>query len=248
VAVYKIWALSLNLFFVSGYATDIRATAFAALKPNPAGGFSTMILLRTGALVSLMVLGLGSAAEVTLKPDFKGYPALNVVEYRKHLESNLPDFKQYPARATFTGKPAKVVLDTPEAKQFRTRLREAAKRPADFAGEYVLAGWGCGTSCEQGAAVNLRTGHVVFLPGSVCCNGDEEERTQYRKDSRLWIAYGRVNEGDPYGRHYYEFTGREFKLVRTVPMEDTYMKDFGPRMRKGLEEAMRSIGQKRAGP
>lgn len=156
-----------------------------------------------------------------------------------------PDFKDYPVKEAYAGKPAGVVLDTPEARQFRTRLREAAKRPADFAGENVLVLWGCGTSCEHGAAVNLRTGRVVFLPGSVCCNGDEEDRIQYRKDSRLWVAYGLIDEGEQYGKHYYEFTGRKFKLIRTVPMENTYLKDFDPRVGKELEEAAKLLEQKR---
>lgn len=70
-----------------------------------------MTLLRVGLLVLLMAFGLGSFAK----------------------EVRTPDFKDYPAKSVFSGKPAKVILDTPEAKGFRTRLREAAKRPADFA-------------------------------------------------------------------------------------------------------------------
>jgi hypothetical protein len=44
---------------------------------------------------------------------------------------------------------------------------------------------------------------------------------------------------------FYVFTGREFKHVRTVPMEDTHMKDFGIKLRKGLEDGMHTLEQKR---
>lgn len=106
-----------------------------------------------------------------------------------------------------------------------------------------MALWGCGMSCTHGAVVNLRTGRAVSLPGSVCCSGDEEDRLQYHKDSRLFIAYGRIDEGKTYGKHFYEFTGREFKHLRTIALEDTYMKDFGVKMRKGFEDAQVVLDQ-----
>lgn len=181
----------------------------------------TTTTLRIGMLVALMTFALSSAAK----------------------EVRSPNFKDYPAKATYSGSPAKVILDTHDAKQFRTRLRQAAKQPADFAGDNVLALWGCGTTCVYGAAVNLRTGHVVPLPGSICCSGDEEERLQYHKGSRLLIAYGRIDEGEPYGKHYYEFTGHEFKHIRTIAMEDTYLRDFDAKMREGFENAQEALSQ-----
>ncbi|MHB1143708.1 MAG: S1C family serine protease [Thiobacillus sp.] len=186
----------------------------------------TMTTLRIGMLIALMTFNLSSAAK----------------------EVRSPDFKDYPAKATFSGSPAKVILDTQDAKQFRTRLRQAAKQPADFAGDNVLALWGCGTTCVFGAAVNLRTGHVVPLPGSICCSGDEEERLQYHKGSRLLIAYGRINEGEPYGKHYYEFTGLEFRHIRTIAMEDTYLRDFDTKMREGFKDAQKILSQQNVEP
>lgn len=80
-------------------------------------------------------------------------------------DNRAPQFDDYPAKGTFTGSnPAKVMLDTREARNFRTTLREFADKPADFSGHYVLAHWGCGMACAEGAVIDQRTGRVVFTP------------------------------------------------------------------------------------
>lgn len=172
----------------------------------------------------------------------KGYKSLSVLEYRKHQETSLPKFEQHPAREGFIGKAAKVVLDTPGKRMFRTRLRDAATTPVNFAGDHVLAIWGCGTNCIMGAAISLKTGRVVELPGSVSGwlgGGDESEKLEYRKDSRLLIASGFINEGEEYGRFYYEFTGREFKLIRTLPVNRTaHTERMGIKIRQELEKTV----------
>lgn len=167
--------------------------------------------------------------------------AMDGIAYGKRL----PDFKDYPSGVTYTGKSAAVILDTADARQFRTRLREAAKRPPDFAGEYVLALFGCGTNCIFGAAVSKKTGHAAFLPGSVCCwhgEGEEEDKLQFRLDSRLLIARGSVNENALYGSFYYVFDGRKFNLARFVPAErEAHQKRFGERMWQGFAEAEKTL-------
>jgi len=130
----------------------------------------------------------------------------------------LPRFQDLPAGARYTGPRAAVQLSTPQARLFRTRLREATRQPANFAGEQVLAVWGCGTICVEGAAVNLRTGRVVFLPGSICCWMGREERLELRVDSRLLVTRGVIGETGQYGLHYHEFTGTTFRHLRTVPV------------------------------
>lgn len=132
--------------------------------------------------------------------------------------TRVPTFSDYPVKAVYSGKAATVVLDSEDAKMFRTRLREGIKRPTNFAGEHVLVLFGCGTSCLSGAVVSRRTGQVVlFLPGgSVCCWYGEGSPVLYERDSRLLITNGLIDEGEVYASRYYEFTGREFKLIRTV--------------------------------
>ncbi len=128
-----------------------------------------------------------------------------------------PKFGDYSVTGIYEGKPAKVVLSTSDTKLYRTRLRESATGPVAFAGEHVLARFGCGTGCIYGAAISLKTGRVVFLPGSVSAWYGDGERLEYHANSRLLVAKGEINESGPTGHHYYEFTGSAFKHIMTVP-------------------------------
>ncbi len=125
------------------------------------------------------------------------------------------DFKSYPINTVYNGKIAQVILNTADKKRYRTRLRAAATMPADFSGEYVFVRWECGMRCIDGAVVSHKTGHVVFLPANVCCWFGEEDLLQFQLDSSLLIANGSLNEGVEYGKFFYEFNGREFKLIHT---------------------------------
>lgn len=64
----------------------------------------------------------------------------------------MPRFETFPAGPVFRGRNHLVLGRNDMA--FRTRLREAAAQKPDFAGHYVLARWGCGTECINGAAID----------------------------------------------------------------------------------------------
>lgn len=75
-----------------------------------------------------------------------------------------PQFEDYSAIEESIGQPASVDLSShPNARTFRTRLREGAKQGANFAGHYALVWWGCGNECQQALVVDLRTGIVHGL-------------------------------------------------------------------------------------
>ncbi|WP_428087969.1 hypothetical protein [Candidatus Thioglobus sp.] len=132
--------------------------------------------------------------------------------------SDTPQLQEYSVRPIYKGKVADVVLSNSEKRLFRTRLRATTKKPVNFAGEYVLTLWGCGANCLLGAAVSQKTGYVVFLPASVCCWHESSDRLTYQANSRLLIAKGILNESSEYGAHFYEFTGQEFKLIKSVSL------------------------------
>ncbi len=136
-----------------------------------------------------------------------------------NAQSDVPQFTDYRVTSAYIGKPAPVILNSRDKKMFRTRLREAAKERPNFAGDYVLTTWGCGTSCITGAVVNLRTGRVVFLPGSICCWQGEGERLIFRLNSRLLVTAGIMNEQSEHGAHFFKFTGTKFKHLKTIPVE-----------------------------
>ncbi|MBR1228505.1 MULTISPECIES: hypothetical protein [unclassified Bradyrhizobium] len=136
-----------------------------------------------------------------------------------HAQSDapVPQPKDYPAGEVFRGRAAKVDLRPPENREYRTRLREAASQPANFAGHYVLTTWGCGTGCVLGAAVDLKSGKVIFLPGSVCCWAIDVpqnfEPVDFQLQSRLVALNGMINEQGPDGPHYFELANGAFKRV-----------------------------------
>ena len=133
-----------------------------------------------------------------------------------------PRFQDYPAGPVYRGRVARVVLDA-DGRAFRTRLREAAKGRPNFAGRYIVTGWGCGTGCLLGAVIDAKTGRVHWFPHAAYADYDappDFEPVRFRLDSRLFVIFGARDENsedDEMGTHYYEFTGGRFKRVRFVP-------------------------------
>lgn len=112
--------------------------------------------------------------------------------------------------------PPRLRLDTRQARLYGTQLREAAKSPADFAGHYKLAMWGCGAGCVMAAAINTRSGRVVFLPFTVSdWPLDVQEPLSYRQDSCLLKVQGRRNEAQQ-GVYFYRFDGGGFRSWNTL--------------------------------
>jgi hypothetical protein len=136
--------------------------------------------------------------------------------------SATPKFKNYPARPVYTGPAAKLVLSNDLAKDYRTRLSEVLSlgKPT-FAGEYVAASWGCGTSCVITAFVNKRTGKTL----KKSFGGENAPYlTDFRIDSKLIVAEGYndfdeegANESGNYSAYFYVLEDDELKLIRKIP-------------------------------
>ena len=126
----------------------------------------------------------------------------------------LPQFEDFPAQIYYGPASGPDLNSDPDAYTYRTRLRNAAQGPVNFAGEHIIATWGCGTTCLMGAAINVRTGAVRFLPGTVCCwDGSVADPIAFRSDSNLLVLTGLINEQDPMASNFYEFSGGEFRLI-----------------------------------
>lgn len=70
----------------------------------------------------------------------------------------------------------------PEAKKFRAKINEAMKGGVNFAGKYVVASWGCGTSCQSSAIIDAETGVITqYGIGS-------EYGLSFKKESRLLVV------------------------------------------------------------
>ena len=131
-----------------------------------------------------------------------------------------PRFEDFPITTGSPVRNAPLVL-TSRDRPYRTRLRAAAAERPNFARHYVLTTWGCGTECLYGAAVNLRTGRVTFLPFATCCFSEApegvEEMVAFRQDSTLLVLLGMTKERGDVASHYYRIPGDRFVHLRSVP-------------------------------
>jgi hypothetical protein len=140
-----------------------------------------------------------------------------------------PKFSTY--KATVETAKAKSIdfKRNPDARKFRTRLSEALRRGVNFAGHYVVAGWGCGTGCISGAIIDARTGNVFwpeqFNALSVWYGESEyaDKPVDYRKNSRLLMITGVPGQKDddalakPSGVYYYEWKNNRLRQIKFVP-------------------------------
>jgi hypothetical protein len=132
-------------------------------------------------------------------------------------KANFPHFEDYPVTVTFKGRNHPVILDS-NSRAFRTRLREAGRETPNFADHYVVTIWGCGTGCVMGAIVDAVTGKVQWFPGTICCwyeMGEEVEPVEFRRNSRLIILNGMINEKGDVARRYYKFEKNRLVLIST---------------------------------
>src|SRR5438105_4871596 len=73
-------------------------------------------------------------------------------------------FKQY-AVPLYRGQHAKPNFKSdPGSIQYRTRIREGIAGQVNFAGQYAIVIFGCGTDCIGGFLVDVRTGSISDLP------------------------------------------------------------------------------------
>jgi hypothetical protein len=154
-----------------------------------------------------------------------GLLAMPTTAMAQRVPNTRPRFESYPVQSPATGR-NRLILGRADI-EYRTQLRIAARQPPNFAGHYVVALWGCGMECAMGAAIDVRSGHVTWLPGTVCCwlsgpdaTAPDAEPVRYRRDSRLLILTGLRNEheGD-WGEHYYTIDGKRVVKLLDVPRQ-----------------------------
>ena len=147
-----------------------------------------------------------------------------------------PQFTDYPVRETFHGQPKPVDLNShPDAREYRTRLRQAATGKPSFAAYYIVAEWGCGSPCQQVALIDARTGEVHFAPFSTSLGN------RHRLNSRLLIAdapediseyyEGRMPE-DPIFSTTYWLWDEKAKQFRPLPSDGATIKPKEQRNKK----------------
>ena len=94
--------------------------------------------------------------------------------------------------------------------EYRTAIRNAYAEGPNFAGHYVVVGWGCGTNCEDNIIVNAKTGKIL----------NAELRSfagfaSYDINSRLIISNPQITSGS-----YDEFVRAGFETEYYLLSED----------------------------
>lgn len=135
-----------------------------------------------------------------------------------------PKFTDYPITVRDqprAGPPPPLRLTTRTARRYTTVIHNAYKEPPNFAGHLRVASWGCGTDCRNFAVLDQNTGQAYTLPGVDAiagAMGNDDERVDFRLDSRLLIISGSFNEKPLQGKFYYLWTGQRLQRIFTGPL------------------------------
>ena len=136
--------------------------------------------------------------------------------------AQVPTFGGLHVPEVFRGRPAEPMLRTAVQKKFQTQIRRQSGLPANFAGHYKIAEWGCGSSCVSIAIIDLKTGHVYDGPFSTLGYGTAykyeggDDELEYHVSSSLLIARG-CPEDRNCGTYYYGWKGGHFDQLRFAP-------------------------------
>ena len=130
--------------------------------------------------------------------------------------SQVPQFKDYPVKV-YSGPSAKLVVDSDDIRLFKTRLSGALKEKPTFAGEYIVAAWGCGAGCVSFNFVNKRTGKVL----KDGFGGEEGEMVEdYKPNSSLMVTSSTTYDSNynptGYFANFYILKNNKFQLIQKV--------------------------------
>lgn len=112
--------------------------------------------------------------------DISAECAAHIVEITKF--EPLANFEQYPVKDIYSEKSASLDLNSSYiAREFKTTIENALREGVNFAGHYVIAGWGFTGRGGEIAIVDIKTGKAFPFPYSAYID------FEYRKDSNLII-------------------------------------------------------------
>jgi ankyrin repeat protein len=121
-------------------------------------------------------------------------------------ELRQPQFEDFSVSAVYKGPHAPLDLSSnPEAQTYRTRLREGAKKPPNFAGHYVMVEWGCGTECTVYMMVDVKNGRVFDAPLALMGGA-------FQLNSSLFMANADTNDAF-YASRFFLWNNGRFNLI-----------------------------------
>lgn len=136
-----------------------------------------------------------------------------------HKDSEIT-FENYKSEYTATKKKADIDFNSnPTAKDFKSAISEAYKNEnVNFAGNYIIATWGCGTSCISGAMIDVRDGKVYDLPSDNQWEGIGNSYKSDKASSLLITGFsGYGIEATKYWK--WNESNKKFEFIKTVELE-----------------------------
>ena len=160
----------------------------------------------------------------------------------------VPRFSQYAAKVERHARVTVNLKSHKDARMFRTNLRNAAKGGVNFAGHYILTGWGCGTNCSSWAIIDARNGKVFFpkqfggVGGGLCdlpnnslpADAPKQDEAEYpdavvfKPNSRMVMINGYTGgdlerEDAKCGSYYFEWNGSTLRQIKFIAGKSTMM-------------------------
>jgi len=172
--------------------------------------------------VALALCGASALATATATAADEDGDRYNDVTIRPtDLPANAPTFDDYRVKVYRGPNASPDLRSHPLSRLFRTRLAAAAKLPVNFAGHFVIAGWGCGTSCSGLAIIDVTTGKVFHPKGFTTVDAtnihDDLQPLNHQPDSTLLVLIGSPEERTQHrGIYYLRWRNDHFETLRFV--------------------------------
>jgi hypothetical protein len=142
-------------------------------------------------------------------------------------QKRMPTFSQYPSKLERLRISKIDFRKYPDARTYRSRLTDGLKRGINFAGHFVIVGWGCGTGCTNAAVIDGRSGKLMWPEEFMNVDasygdGYSDVQLDFRRNSRLLVIHGRPGTADesgsaePAGDHYFLWNGSAFRKIASV--------------------------------
>jgi hypothetical protein len=140
-----------------------------------------------------------------------------------------PTFSQYSVKVEKARIQAIDFKKNPDARTYKTRLIHGLEGGVNFAGHYIIVGWGCGTGCTNAAVIDTFTGNIYwpeefYNVDATYADNYSDVQIDFKKGSRMMIIHGRPGTKDENGRnippgdHYFEWKNNKFRSIMTVPL------------------------------
>jgi hypothetical protein len=182
---------------------------------------------------TVLALAFALASLPAFGADDEGYNAYTIRQ--SDIPKDAPRFRDYHTKLYAGSNALPDVRSDLRSRRYRTQLESWAREKPNFAGHYIVATWGCGTSCTEIAVIDAITGKVFHPPGArtnsiedvhyeVLVEGKSGERRsdfgalQYRADSRLLILIGTPDgRVENHGISYFVWDNDRLTRIRFVP-------------------------------